>query len=81
MRCIGGCGTFDFTWKIRRQRLSDRSLDFGHHVVPPPARIAGERLVERGWMTETGYDFGENGVRDGLAVGDDTVEVENQCAH
>src|SRR5229473_1286310 len=32
-------------------------------------------------MTQAGYNFCQNGVRDRLAVSDDAVEVENQCTH
>src|ERR1700682_5914038 len=32
-------------------------------------------------MTETSYSFCQHGVRDRLAVGDDAVEVKNQCTH
>src|ERR1700680_4399492 len=32
-------------------------------------------------MTEISHDFGQNGVCDRLAVSDDPVKVENQCAH
>src|ERR1700730_7295908 len=32
-------------------------------------------------MTQTGYNFCQNGVRDRLAVSDDAVEVKNQCTH
>ncbi len=32
-------------------------------------------------MTEFGDDFRQNRIGDRFAVGDHTVEVENQCAH
>ena len=32
-------------------------------------------------MAETGNDFRQNGIGDRLAIGDDAVEIEDQCAH
>ncbi|WP_249132924.1 hypothetical protein [Bradyrhizobium sp. AUGA SZCCT0182] len=32
-------------------------------------------------MTEAGDRFRQNGIGDRLAVSDDAVKVENQCAH
>src|SRR5260370_36812568 len=32
-------------------------------------------------MTETGDDFRQNGIRNRLAIGDDAIEIEDQCAH
>ena len=54
---------------------------FGDGFIPPSARIARQRLVERGRMPELGDDLGQNAIRDRFAVGDHAVEVENQCTH
>src|ERR1700688_2619176 len=73
--------TLEFAGKIGRQRLSNGRFNLGQYVIPPPTRITSEGLVKRRRMTEIGYNFCQNSIRNRLAVGDHAVEVENQCAH
>ena len=73
--------TFEFVGKIGWQRLADRGLDFGHDFNPPAVGKAGQRLVERGGITQPGDGFRQHGIGDRFAVGDDAVEVEDQRAH
>src|SRR6185437_10781367 len=74
-------GALDVAGEIGRQRFPDSLFNLGHYVIPPSAGIADERLVERGRMTQIGYNFRKNGIRDGLAVGDHAIEVKNDRAH
>ena len=66
--------------EVIRERVPDRRLDGGDHLVEALAHIVSECVVRRCRHTEPADDFGENGVRQHLAVGEHPVEVEDDEA-
>lgn len=64
--------------EIGGERAPDLRLDDGDGVAPVEADIAVDRLFQGSGMAELRQRFGEDEVREDLAVGDDPVEIEDE---